>query len=1368
VNFLLQKLARQKRRNNPVDFNFSQLKEGNKIKYCLLILLIASIVVGSSDLVKSQSFSRTPSNIGLSRYLQPGKSFPDYPPLSATGINRSVTLPPMVDNSTQPYLRPVFSQTGASCGQSASVGYNFCYEINRLRNLPADTSINTYPDHFTYNFMNATYPYYGQGVSYFHTFDILYDAGNPTEAVYGPMDTDNYYWMSGYEKYYSAMQNRISGVNSIDVSTPEGLLLLKHWLHNHLDGLNVGGVANFQAGLDLVNLLPPESVEAGKYVITQWGGYASHAMTIVGYNDSIRFDRNGDGIFTNHIDINGDDIVDMQDWEIGGLKFVNSYGDDWWGDEGFCYMLYSTLAEKYGEGGIWNNSTHVVFPDTSRTTLLTIKVNLKYNKRGRIKLSVGISSDTSRFVPEHTMDFSIFNYQGRDFYMTGNNNVPSGKILELGLDITPLLSYVGAGSAARIFLVVDEKDPENSGEGEILDFEVIKYNANIPTAFRSNETPAAINNNNQTLVSAIFDNDRNPPNIALDEFQLVAPGNNYTIPEEVSGGTSPYIWGIQPVYHTSDSMGIYLPSQGEALIPTDNSNGYAGVNLPFGFHFFDKMYDSVYMHVNGYLMFERADMPYYYLHFDESYLQQIRSIAGCMHHELGIRSPQDYMKSEINAEKAVFWWRLSNETATEHIEFSVTLFPDGSVKFQYGANSLSSIRPITGLSSGNSRSYLPASRNQFMPREGEIRSFCASLSKQLASISTSGEISLQIPEDFVYGQFLLCVKDKNGLFAEKTITLTTGIVAQIEPGSTSALFSPGANVPLSLKVSNLSQQAYEIDMIHLSAASSNVSISGNASGFTIAAGETLTLNDSFLLHVVDSIQSVQPLKVKGHLTVNGAKISAFSCFESSFPDFVVSPLVVIDSNNNIAEAGEKVWLMFNITNTGNASAGDVNVTLNLSSPYAALCDNPTIGVGELGAFSRKSISFPMQVNEAAPAGLLVDLKLNSESQLAGSREDFHRIALGSTNIVVIDMDGNKNSAIHLAQAIRQNSINCDRIEIIDTTINNYDIVLLCLGSFMHNHFLSPYEDSLLVAHLDRGGGLYLEGGTFFKQDQPTLLRSRFGVLGASQAFAHPADTLVGRLDTPVEGISFDYQGEYIRGENLIVVGTSEPWFSDKHTSFNFIVAHDSANINTIASTVEFGGFFMLDGPGRSDLAGHYLDFLGLSLAPFCASFNASATQICTGNTVTFLSEYNQTPTSWNWTFPGGTPDTWNGPEPVIKYNTAGVYDAQLVVKNGSEANAFTIKQLIDVKNCNGIVESKIPLLKVYPNPASDLISLELPFSNGQAEVSVLDARGVEIWGRKIDIQNHIGQLSLPHLESGIYFLRVTNGSQTFATKLILR
>ncbi len=1340
----------------------------DRVKIFYLILLTASIVMGSFGFGKSQSFTHFQSNAGLSRYLQPGKVFPDYPPLSVEGLNRSISLPQMVDNSTQLYLRPVFNQSGAACGQSASVGYNFCYELNRLRNLPADTSLNQYPDHFTYNFMNATSPYYGQGVSYFHTFDILYDAGNPNVAVYGPMDTDNYYWMSGYQKYYSAMQNRISGVNSINVGTPEGLLLLKHWIHNHLDGSNVGGVANFQAGLDKILVLPPYSAEAGKYVVTEWGDKASHAMTIVGYNDSIRFDNNGDGVFTTDIDINEDGKVDMQDWEIGGLKFVNSYGDEWWGDNGFCYMMYSTLAEKYGQGGIWNNAVHVVFPDTLREKLLTMKVNLKYNKRGRIKLSAGISSDTNRFVPGHTMDFSIFNYQGGDYYMNGNNSDPEGENLELGLDITPLLSYVEAGSSARIFLIVDEKDPDNSGEGKVLDFEVIKYNEGIPVAFRSNDTPAAVNNNNRTLISVLFDNESIPPNITLDEIQLVVAGNNYTIPAEVSGGTSPYTLQIQPAYHTVDSMGVYSSSQGEVLIPTDNSIGYAGVHLPFGFHFFGETYDSVYMHVNGYLMFDRADMPYYYLLFDESYFRQIKSVAGCMSHELGLYGPADYLKAEISDDKAVFWWKLSNELSSESIEFSVTLFPDGSVNFQYGSVSLSLIMPLSGISSGNFWNYIPSARNGLMPMNGEIRKMMPGLSANVASVFNDGIIALQIPDDFICGQFLLSAKDKNLLTAEKLITLTTGPVIHIKPTDPLAMFSPGARVPLSVIIDNKSSQAIENAGIKLTAGSSNALVTGSLPGFRIEPGETLIINNTFFLKVADSIQSVQSLKVEGNLSFTGSKVRTFSCFESSLPNFVVSPPMVIDSNNNIAEPGEKVMLFFDITNLGNASAGDVNVTLSLSSPFAALCDNPTIAVGELGAFSRKRICIPLQVNEAAPTGILINLTLHAISQLAGSREDTYRIALGSTKIVVIDMDENNNSAIHLDAAIRQSDLSCDRLETIDIHINNYDIIFLCLGSYAHNHFISPYEDSLLVAHLDRGGGLYLEGGTFFKQDQVTLLRSRFGVTGATQAWMHPADTLLGVVSAPVREIKIDYRGEHIRGENLIAVGSSEPWLRDKNSGLNFVVARDTVNRKTIASTVEFGGLFMFDGPGRSDLARHYLDFLGSPLAPFCASFNATATKICKGNTVSFTSVYDQQPISWTWTFPGGTPDTWTGPEPVIKYDSSGIFDVGLVVSNGNESNTFSVKQMIVVENCNGMVESKIPSLKVYPNPASTLIALELPLESGSVGLSLLDVRGVEILSQRIQMENHLGQLSLPNLEPGIYILRVTTGLQTLATKLIIR
>lgn len=1337
------------------------------MKYGLLILLSTFLVMGSFGLVKSQPFIHAHSKPGITRILQPGKDFPDYPPLSADGINRSLSLPPLVDNSGQPYMRPVFSQSGASCGQSASVGYNFCYEINRMRNLPADTSLNQYPDHFTYNFLNATSPYYGEGVSYFHTFDILYDAGNPTVAVYGSMDTDNYHWMSGYEKYYSSLQNRISGVSSIDVGSPEGLMLLKHWLHNHLDGSGVGGVASFYAGLNALSLLPAGSAEAGKNVVVEWFSEASHAMTIVGYNDSIRFDRNGDGIFTNTIDINGDSIVDMRDWEIGGLIFVNSYGDHW-GDEGFCYMLYSTLATKYGEGGIWNNSVHVLSPDTLRDVLLTLKVRMKYNKRGRIKLSAGISQDTSRYVPEHTMDFSVFNFQGGDFYMNGSSFDPEGKNLEIGLDITPLLSYVEAGSLARIFLIVDEKDPDNSGEGEILDFEVINYSENIPTTFKSNETPAAISNNNRSLISAIFTNDNNPPSISMDEIQLVAAGNNYSVPAEVSGGSSPYAWQIQPIYHTTDSLGVYSPSQGDVLIPTDNSTGYAEVHLSFPFHFFGIDYDTVYMYANGYLMFERTDMPYYYLLFDDSYFRQIKSVAGCMNHELGLYGQADFLKAEVSTDKAVFWWRLSNEELSETIEFSVTLFPDGSVSFQYGSVSLSSIMPISGVSSGNFRNYYPSARNGLLPINGEIRKMMPGLSANVASVSSEGIIALQIPEDFVYGQFSLLATDKNSLTAEKIVTLSTGPVIQIKPSDPSATFSPGATVPLSVFIENSGTQAFENVRINLNAGSSNVIVSGSYPDFSIELGETVVINEAFYLKVADSVKSVQRLTVEGMLSVNGSGIETFSCFESSFPVLVVSPPVVIDLNNNIAEPGEKVELFFDITNMGNASAGDIIATLSISSPFAALCNNSAIEVGELGAFSRKRISFPLQVNDASPSGILIYMTLRVESQLAGTREDACFVSIGSTKIGIIDMDENENSAIHLISAIIQNNINCDRLEIIDSLMFNYDIVFLCLGSFMHNHSLNPAEDSLLVSFLNRGGSLYLEGGTFFKQDQVTNLRSRFGVTGATQAWMHPADTLLGIEGTPLEGIKIDYRGEYVRSENLVPIGAAEPWLSDKLSSLNFVVVRDSADVKTIASTVEFGGLFMYDGPGRSDLVRHYLDFLGLPLDPFCASFNASMTNICSGNTVSFLSTYSQMPTSWNWSFPGGTPEVWNGPEPVIKYDSAGAFDVELIVTNGIETNTFSVNKMIVVDNCIGVAEPKVSSLKVYPNPASNLIAMELPFISGAVGLCLIDVRGVEILSQRIQIENHMGQLSLPDLEGGVYILRVTTGSQTFATKLIIR
>jgi len=66
-----------------------------------------------------------------------------------------------------------------------------------------------------------------------------------------------------------------------------------------------------------------------------------------------------------------------------------------------------------------------------------------------------------------------------------------------------------------------------------------------------------------------------------------------------------------------------------------------------------------------------------------------------------------------------------------------------------------------------------------------------------------------------------------------------------------------------------------------------------------------------------------------------------------------------------------------------------------------------------------------------------------------------------------------------------------------------------------------------------------------------------------------------------------------------------------------------------------------------------------------AAFSGSPTSICSGGSVTFTDESVGGPTSWNWSFPGGTPSTYNGQNPpAITYNTPGTYNATLTVGDG--------------------------------------------------------------------------------------------------------
>lgn len=82
--------------------------------------------------------------------------------------------------------------------------------------------------------------------------------------------------------------------------------------------------------------------------------------------------------------------------------------------------------------------------------------------------------------------------------------------------------------------------------------------------------------------------------------------------------------------------------------------------------------------------------------------------------------------------------------------------------------------------------------------------------------------------------------------------------------------------------------------------------------------------------------------------------------------------------------------------------------------------------------------------------------------------------------------------------------------------------------------------------------------------------------------------------------------------------------------------------------------------------------------------------VCQGSSLTFTDvSWNGNPTSWSWTFPGGTPSTSTDSVPVIQYNTPGVYDASLTVSNASGAVSATKLGYITVNSNTATINSSI-------------------------------------------------------------------------------
>lgn len=912
--------------------------------------------------------------------------------------NKALELPHIVDNSEEKYWRPVFAQVQYECGQASGVGLGFTYAINRMRDLPSDEEENQYPSHFTWNFGNGGNGWYG--VSYFHSFEIIKREGCPNVVDFGGMTgTGPEMWMTGYDKYYNAMHNRVADVYKIDLTTEEGINTLRNWIHNHLEGSDVGGIANFYTNAPSASsTLPYGTPEAGKYVVTSWS-YANHGLTISGYHDSICWDYNNDGQYTNDIDLNGDGIITPRDWEIGGLRFANTYsGGPSWANSGFSYMTYKSCADPYGGGGIWDNAAHVVYAKANTEPLLTARVKIKYNCRDRLRIQMGMSTDVTSETPDYVLGFPLFNYQGGCQYMQGGNTNEDNKTIEIGLDITPFLNMMESGTPARFFLILDEDDPEGWAWGQMLEYAILDYTDGVEEII-CEEAGVSIIPDDQTIFWVDHTVSYEGVEITTNDLPPATVYEPYTGQLEAAGGTEPYTWSYDMNF-TETALSESLPMvDDEELIPSSSNDGYATKNLGFTFPFYDHEFDYVRVNVDGYISFENMfDWPYQvydFFHYTKNKLISPFQADLRLYDANG-----DGLWYEGDENSATFRWQASvnGYQNNSELNFAVTLHKNGDIQFFYGNTEYPEMEWISGVSSGDNIFY------QFTditndPAIGQdlLINLEATHYPDGFAVDRYGMVTGTATQVYDNLGVKFMVMDESNLKNSKVVNFSTDgsnylVIKNVLVNSGGDdVIEYGETAVLSIEIESLGEETItgaEMTLADAGVYSTLVDSLELLGDFE--PGEIKVFESAFSFEVGNSVPDGYDLDFPTMISDDlGEDWASHILLTAHAPNIFVSSIFVDDGGSGGLDPGETADLVITLHNDGGASASEIVSVLSSSDPFITINSN-TASLDELSSGGSGSVVFNVTASEETPAAHIIelDVEINAANEYTAYDQTF--------------------------------------------------------------------------------------------------------------------------------------------------------------------------------------------------------------------------------------------------------------------------------------------------------------------------------------------------------------------------------------------